>query len=142
MAKATVDDKVKVKYTGMLLDGTVFDDSKKGGPLEFKIGEKKLLPDFEDAVIGMEPGETKEIEIPAEKGYGKYNPDWIMEIKREDFPEHIIPENGQMLQFEHESGNVVNVVVTMVNDDLVAVDANHPLAGKDLKFSIELLEIA
>lgn len=142
MAKVQDGDLVKVHYTGKLEDGTVFDRSDENKPLQFVIGEGKIIPGFEEAVIGMEPGESKTVTIPAEKAYGPHQDKMVMTIDRKAVPENIDPMVDQTLQVRQKDGRTFNVKVTGVSEESVTLDANHPLAGKDLTFDIRLAEIA
>ena len=142
MPKAKMGDTVKVHYTGRLPDGTEFDSSNNEEPLEFKLGEGDVIPGFEQAVIGMEPGETKTAAISKDDAYGDYDDELILEVDLAEFPDNIAPEVGQHLQLRQEDGEPFAVVVTEVGDDAVTLDANHPLAGQDLTFEIKLLEIS
>jgi len=141
MAQAKTGDTVKVHYTGKLEDGTVFDTSADREPLEFKIGEKQLIPDFEQAVIGMEPGESKSIQIVSENAYGPHHEEMVMVVERKDIPEGLNPQVDQRLQVQQQSGQSFVVTVTAVSEASVTMDGNHPLAGKDLSFDIQLTEI-
>ena len=141
MEKAKQGDKVKVHYKGYLDDGTVFDSSFDQDPLEFTIGAGEIIPGFENAVVGMEIGETKTVDIPAQDAYGEYNDMARLEVPRENLPENINPEIGMVLQLTTPQNNTVLVRVIDMNDEIVTLDANHPLAGKDLKFEIKLLEL-
>ncbi|MFP4451797.1 MAG: peptidylprolyl isomerase [Desulfobacterales bacterium] len=139
--QAQQGDKVKIHYKGKLDDGSVFDSSEGRDPLEFKIGDGNIIPGVEEAVLGMEPEETKEATIPPEKAYGEYRDEMIIEVDRSQFPEHIDPEPGQQLELKQSEGQNVVVTVTDVGEEKVTLDANHPLAGKDLTFEITLQEI-
>lgn len=141
MAAAKKGDKVKVHYTGRLEDGTVFDTSAERGPYEFTIGQSKIVPGFAEAVIGMNPGQSKTVEIPAKKAYGLHRKDMIAVIERSKLPAHLNPEIGQRLRIDQADGQKIPATVIEVSDSTVTLDANHPLAGKDLVFDIELLEI-
>ena len=141
MATAKQGDTVKVHYTGKLEDGTVFDSSEGREPLEFTLGEGMLIPGFEQIVEGMSPGETRTGQISAEQAYGEHDDQMVLEVARESMPEDIEPEVGQELEIQHEGGQSFPVVITEVTDEVVTLDGNHPLAGKDLTFQIELLEI-
>lgn len=142
MAQAKTGDTVKVHYTGKLDDGTVFDTSADREPLEFKIGENQLIPDFEQAVIGMEPGESKSIQIASENGYGPHHEEMVMVVERKDIPEGLDPQVNQRLQVQQQNGQSFVVTVTDVSETNVTLDGNHPLAGQDLTFDIQLTEIA
>lgn len=141
MKLASKGDSVKVHYTGKLEDGTVFDSSKDREPLEFSIGERQVIKGFEEAVIGMAEGQSKTVEIPAEESYGPRRDDLVVTINRSQVPPDIELEEGLHLQMKQPSGTVFNVMVAEITDDTVTLDANHPLAGKDLTFDIELVEV-
>jgi len=141
MTQAKAGDKVKVHYTGKLADGTQFDTSADQDPLEFTLGAGEVIPGFEDAVLGMNPGDTKTATIPADNAYGDYDDELVLEVERNQFPPEITPEVGQRLQLHQGDGQVFGAVVTEVNGDTVTLDANHPLAGQELTFDIELVEI-
>ena len=136
-------DKIQVEYEGKFEDGTVFDASEKHGkPLEFKVGSGNVLKAFEEATIGMNEGEEKEITLPPKEAYGDYQNEYVMEIPIERFPSEVEPRVGQRFQVDQGDGKTFMVLVTQISDSSVTLDANHPLAGKDLIFDIELLEIA
>lgn len=141
MAEAKEKDKVRVHYTGKLEDGTVFDSSRERDPLEFTIGEERLIPGFEQAVVGMQPGETKVENVAAGEAYGPFRDELVQELSRKDFPDDITLSQGQRFEARTASGQPLMLTVVDVADDKVTVDANHPLAGKDLVFEIELVEI-
>ena len=141
MAEAKNGDTVKVHYTGKLDDGTVFDTSIDREPMQFTIGEGQLIPDFEQAAVGMNPGESKTIQIPAENAYGPHHQEMIMVVERSQFPEDLKPEVGQQLQVRQANSQDFVVTVIAVSDSNVTLDGNHPLAGKDLTFDIQLAEI-
>jgi len=142
MAEAKANDTVKVHYTGRLSDGTVFDSSLSREPLEFTIGQKMVIPGFEEGVIGMTVGETKTVRIASQDAYGPYLEDLVGSIKRAQIPPNIDLQTGAILQMQTPDGGTVLVVVKALTDETVTLDANHPLAGKDLAFEINLLEIA
>jgi FKBP-type peptidyl-prolyl cis-trans isomerase 2 len=141
MSKAKNGDTVKVHYTGKLDDGTVFDSSMDSEPLEFTLGEQKIIPGFEEAVEGMEAGEEKTVKIPPEQAYGDRREENVIDVERSSIPEDITPEPGMMLQLTLQDGSVANVVVADVKDEMVTLDGNHPLAGKELNFDIKLVEV-
>jgi peptidylprolyl isomerase/FKBP-type peptidyl-prolyl cis-trans isomerase SlpA len=141
VAKAKEGDTVQVHYTGKLKDGTVFDTSEEREPLSFTIGEERVIPGFEKAVVGMEPGDTKTEELPPEQAYGEHREDMVMELERDQLPDNLEPKVGQQLQLRMQNGQEVPVVITELGEESVTIDANHPLAGKDLVFEIELVEI-
>ncbi len=141
MAQAQQGDTVKIHYTGKLEDGSVFDSSEGHDPLEFTIGSGQVIPGFEEAVTGMAGGDKKEVTIPADKAYGQRNEEMIVQTPRDQIPADINPEVGQRLQIPGPGGETFIVQVTEVTDDYVTLDANPPLAGKDLTFAIELVSI-
>ena len=134
-------DKVQVHYTGRLDDGTVFDSSAGSEPLPFTVGERQVIPGFEHAVLGMNPGESKTVHIPADEAYGARHPEMLLEVDRDQFPADAPPEIGQQLGVEQPDGQVVPVLVTAVTAHTVTLDANHPLAGEALTFEIQLVQI-
>ncbi|MAF85055.1 MAG: peptidylprolyl isomerase [Dehalococcoidales bacterium] len=134
-------DTVKVHYTGTLEDGTTFDTSVGREPLEFTLGEGRVIPGFEEAVKGMQVGQSKTVTIPPERAYGLRLDDLVLVIEREQLPENLDPEVGQQLQMQQADARTTVVVVTDVSETTITVDANHPLAGKGLTFEIELVEI-
>ncbi len=141
MAPAKLGDTVKVHYTGKLDDGTVFDSSVDRNPLEFTIGESQVIPGFEQAVVGMVLDESKTIKISANEAYGLRHEEMVAEVERNQFPEGMQLEVGQELQLRQDDEQIIFVAVTNVSESTVTLDANHPLAGKDLTFDIELVEI-
>jgi FKBP-type peptidyl-prolyl cis-trans isomerase 2 len=141
MAQAKNGDTIKVHYTGRLKDGTVFDSSEGRDPMQFTLGAGKVIPAFEEAVIGMTPGESTNKDIPADQAYGPHREEMVVQVKKEQLPKNIDPKVGQRLQLVQPDERVIPVTVTEVNDSHVTLDANHPLAGKDLQFDIELVEI-
>lgn len=141
MMTAKNGDTVKVHYTGKLQDGTVFDSSMSREPLEFAIGSGNIIPGFENAVIGMNPGDSKTETIPAENAYGPHREEMVLVVERGQIPEDVAVEVGQQLQIRQQEGQVIPVIVTDISDSQVTLDANHPLAGEDLVFDIELVGI-
>jgi len=141
MAQAKHGDTVKVHYTGKLEDGTVFDTSINRDPLQFTIGEGQIIPGFEQAVVGMNPGESKTTKVPADKAYGSHHKKRVLVVDRNQFPVDLKPEVGQKLQIRRTDGQTIVVTVTDVSESSVTLDANHPLAGKDLTFDIQLIEL-
>ncbi|MCL5997121.1 MAG: peptidylprolyl isomerase [Chloroflexi bacterium] len=141
MTQAKAGDTVKVHYTGKLDDGTVFDTSNESDPLEFTLGEGQVIPGFEQAVMGMNPGDSKTTKIPADNAYGPHRPEMVLAVERAQFPAHIEPELDQQLQIRQPDGQTFVVRVTDVNESAVTLDANHPLAGQDLTFDIQLVEV-
>lgn len=141
MSEAKSGDKVRIHYTGTLEDGSTFDSSQGRDPLEFTLGSGQVIPGFDKAVTGMSVGDEKTVEIGADDAYGAHNPDGLQSFPRDKVPEDIPLELGTRLQLSTPSGQPVMVTVAEVNDEEVKLDANHPLAGKDLTFKIELMEI-
>lgn len=141
MIKAEKGNTVKVHYVGTLDSGTQFDSSRGNVPLEFKIGEGELLKKFEDAVIGLQPGESVNIKIPAAEGYGERRDDLVITVDKDRLSPELNPEIGMKLQSKTSNGNPVILSVIEIQEKAIVVDANHELAGLDLNFSIELLEI-
>ncbi len=142
MAQANEGDEVQVHYTGKLEDGTIFDSSEDGEPLSFTIGENRVIPGFEEAVTGMEPGDSKTTEVEPEQAYGEHREDMVMEMDRDQIPGEVDPEVGQQLQLRLENGQTVPVLITALGEDTVTIDANHPLAGRKLIFDIEVVDVA
>jgi peptidylprolyl isomerase len=141
MTQAKTGDTIAVEYTGKLDDGTVFDSSVGKDPLQFTLGTGAVIPGFEEAVIGMDTGDSKTVTIPAEEAYGEHNPDLVMVFERERIPPELTVEVGQQLQLQQDNGRAVPVVVTDLSSSEVTLDANHPLAGEDLTFDIQLVAI-
>ena len=134
-------DTVNVHYTGKLEDGTVFDSSVEREPLEFTLGAGTIVPGFEEAVRGMQAGQSKTVTIPSQEAYGPRHDEMVLVIERTELPPELKPDVGQQLQMQQPDGRAVSVLVTDVSETTITIDANHPLAGKDLTFEIELLEI-
>ncbi len=142
MAQVKNGDQVTVHYTGRLDDGTVFDSSEVHGPLAFRVGDGQVITGFENAVTGMTPGEKRTVKIPATEAYGPKREELMVEVDRERLPQDIEPAVGKTLEIRQPDGQVIVVRIVDVTDQKVCLDANHPLAGQDLTFDIELLEIA
>lgn len=140
MASAKSGDTVRVHYTGKLEDGSVFDSSDGRDPLEFTVGSGQVIPGFDQAVAGMSPGEEREIRIPAAEAYGDRKDDLVIIVERAQLPPDIEPAVGQQLQLSQE-GRAFVVTVADVNEQNITLDANHPLAGEDLTFELQLVEI-
>ncbi|MBN1521931.1 MAG: peptidylprolyl isomerase [Candidatus Aureabacteria bacterium] len=141
MVQAKMGDRVKVHYKGTLDNGDVFDSSYERHPIEFTIGEQKLIPGFESALVGMNEGEKKTVNVLSDEAYGQAQADLIAVVKKDRLPSNIEPCVGQVLQVTSQGGAIINFAITDMTDDTVTLDANHPLAGKDLLFEIELLQI-
>ncbi|MDZ7714987.1 MAG: peptidylprolyl isomerase [Balneolaceae bacterium] len=137
-------DTVKVHYTGKLGDGTVFDTSReREEPLEFTLGQGQLIPGFEKAVVGMDVGDSTSVDIPSDEAYGERRDDLEIEVPKAELPDNVDPQVGMQLQMQQQqNGQAIPVQITDVGEENVTLDANHPLAGKDLTFDIELVEIS
>ena len=142
MATAKPGDTVSIHYTGILDDGSEFDSSAGREPLQFTIGGGRVMPGFEQAVIGMAPGDSKTVTIPSEEAYGPYREEMVQEITRNSLPPELAPQIGMQLRAATATGQPVTLTVVDMSESAITVDANHPLAGKDLTFDIKLLEIA
>jgi len=141
MSKAKKGDNVKVHYKGRLTNGEQFDSSEGREPLAFTVGAGQMIKGFDDAIPGMEVGEKKTINIPAKDAYGEKNADAIIEFPKSNIPEDMKLEPGMKLQLQNQAGQPIPVVVSEIKDDVVVLDANHELAGKELVFDIELVRI-
>jgi peptidylprolyl isomerase len=165
MATAKKGDKVKINYTGTLEDGSIFDTTLdehghsdcceegsdcgcdddgcgcESGPMELTIGNEDFFPQIEEALVGMAPGEKKTIVIPAEDAFGEYDEEEVFAISREQLTGDIVPEVGMELELTGDDDEPVEVTVVEVTEETLTVDANHPLAGEDITYEIELLEI-
>ncbi len=133
-------DQIRVNYVGCFENGSTFDSSEGREPLEFTVGAEQVIAGFDRAVIGLKPGESCKVVIAPEDGYGVHVPDMVAEVER-----HLIPDNeqlilGSMLEVSMEDGQTLEVQVVELSDDVVVLDGNHPLAGKDLHFEIEIIE--
>jgi len=140
-AQAKNGDTVKVDYTGTLENGTVFDTSVGGEPLNFTLGAGQVIPGFEKAVLGMKVGESKTVTIPAAEAYGQYNDNWVEVVNRENLTNIPNPEVGEQLQGPRPDGNIGVGTITNVTNTTITVDFNSPLAGKNLTFEIKLISI-
>ena len=139
--KAKKGSKVKVEYTGKFEDGTIFDSSKNHGqPLEFEVGAGMVVPGFDNAVLGMEKGEEKEVTIPAKEAYGEHTDELVKDVPKNKMPEGV--EEGMVLGMSLPNGHQIPARVVQVTDSHVKIDLNHPLAGKTLIFEIKLVEIS
>lgn len=133
--------KVKLHYTGTLDDGTVFDSSKDKIPLEFVVGGGQVIKGFEQGVVGMKAGEKKTIHITSDNAYGAYNPANIGEYPKDKVPKEMKLEIGAKLFLEAPNGGIAIATVKQIKNETILLDLNHPLAGKDLNFDVEILEI-
>lgn len=141
MAGAANGNKVSVHYTGTLQDGSQFDSSLGRDPLQFELGAGSVIPGFEKAVVGMEVGEKRNFTIPSAEAYGAHDPSLVQDVPRSDLPPEMDIQLGSRLSATAQGGQEIALVVTGVTDESVRVDANHPLAGEDLTFEIELVEV-
>jgi len=141
MSQAQNGNKVQVHYKGSLEDGTVFDESHPEKPLEFQVGSGQVIAGFDKAVEGMNTGESKTVKIASSDAYGDRRDDLVLSVARDRIPPDIDVSVGQRLQMERNDGHKVPVTVTEVTDENVTLDANHPLAGKDLTFEIKLVKV-
>lgn len=134
-------DVVHVHYHGTLNDGSTFDSSEGRDPLSFTVGSGQVIQGFDDALLDMSIGEKKTVNIPVEQAYGNRTEDMVIEFPKDQFPDDVTPQEGQALHISDAEGNIVPVVVSEVREETVMLDANHPLAGQDLTFEIELVSI-
>jgi peptidylprolyl isomerase len=141
MQQVKSGDTVRVHYHGKLTDGTTFDSSEGREPLEFEVGSGSVIAGFDSGVTGMQVGEKKTINIPVDEAYGQKQDDLLMEFPLDRFPADMQPEIGMQLNMSNGSGQNFPVIIREVREDSVVLDANHPLAGEDLTFDLELVEI-
>ena len=141
MTEVKSGDKVAIHYTGTLLDGTTFDSSEGRDPLEFEVGSGQIIPGLDGALPGMAVGEKKVVKVPSTEAYGAVNPEMRPAVPREGIPADIPLEIGTQLQMQTPDGQALPVTVVDVDEATVTLDANHPLAGKDLQFDIEVVSI-
>ena len=132
---------VSVHYTGTLTSGEVFDSSLERKPLKFTLGKGQLIPGFERAIMGLSVGEKVTTNIPSKEAYGEHNPEMILQVPNNQLPPELDAQVGMQLQLNQPNGQVIPVQITQVKAEMVTIDANHPLAGKDLNFDIEIIEI-
>ncbi len=142
MAQAKIGDTVKVHYNGKLDTGVLFDTSSGSDPMQFELGCGNLIQGFEEAVVGMRPGESKTVQIPPEKAYGRYREDRVFKIDKKDLPDDIVPAQGMTLEVCASNGVMVPVEISEIEDSTITLDANHPLCEQTLTFEITLVEIA
>ena len=141
MTQAKAGDTVRVHYEGQLSDGTIFDSSLKREPIEFILGQDTVIPGFEQAVIGMEVGGSKDISIPPAEGFGEYSEDLLVNIEKTILPPDINPELGMQLEVSSKEETPRVFIIADIAKDSITLDGNHPLAGKEIAFKITLLEI-
>ncbi|MDP5231785.1 MAG: peptidylprolyl isomerase [Cellulophaga sp.] len=142
MSKVKENDTVKVHYTGKLTNGQVFDSSLEREPLQVTLGQKSLIPGFENGLINMELNEKKTVVIPAEEAYGEVQKELFQKVPLSELPEEIKPEVGMGLMAKNPDGTERQLRITDVRKDAIIIDANHPLAGEELTFELEVIEIA
>jgi len=143
MAKAKNGDKVTVHYTGKFEDGKVFDTSLDGQPLSFELGNGHVIQGFNDAVVGMEPGESKTVTISPDKAYGDYKKELVIKVEKSKLPPDTDPQIGQKLSANHSGNDTkINFTIVEIEDDVLTLDANHVLSGRNLVFDIELVEVS
>lgn len=140
MERASAGDTVRVHYTGTLADGSVFDSSRGRDPLEFKLGEGGVIAGFDAAVTGMTTGEERQVIIAANEAYGEHRPDLVFNVPRDQFPEGMEPQIGLEVQLSQGDQRAI-ARISEVGAETVTLDANHPLAGRDLTFDLQLVEI-
>jgi FKBP-type peptidyl-prolyl cis-trans isomerase 2 len=141
MNQVKENNTVKVNYTGKLADGQVFDSSEGKEPIEFTLGQGQLIPGFEKGLIDMKLNEKKTITVTKEEAYGDINKDLIQEVKKTELPQDMTPEVGMGLVSKSPDGQEMNLMVVEVKDESIVIDGNHPLAGKELVFDLEVIEI-
>ena len=141
MTQVKTGDTVHIHYTGTLTDGTTFDSSEGREPLSFQVGSGQIIPGLDSAIPGMTVGDKKTVNVACDEAYGQVNPEMTQAVPRADIPADIPLETGTRLQMQTQNGQVIPVTVTAVDDSTVTLDANHPLAGQDLTFNIELVKI-
>ena len=141
MNQVKENNTVKVNYTGKLSDGQIFDSSEGREPIEFTLGQGQLIPGFEKGLIDMKLNEKKTITIPKEEAYGDVNKDLIQEVKKTELPQDMAPEVGMGLVSKTPDGQEMNLMVVEVRKETIVIDGNHPLAGKELVFDLEVLAI-
>jgi peptidylprolyl isomerase len=142
MKTARIGDTVKVHYTGKFKDGKVFETSEDREPKQFTIGKSEIIPGLEKAVVGMKTGESKTVALPAEEAFGPYRKELVQVLDRNIMPTDMEPKEGETVQALQENGRKVEVTIKEVSPSTVTLDANHPLAGKDLIFNIRLVAVA
>ena len=142
MTKIKLGDHVSIEYTGTLSDGQVFDSSVGKDPIEFNVGEGQVIPGFEQAVVGMEQGQEKTFTIEADQAYGPVRQEMILLVPREKMPPSPEPTVGMQMGLRTQEGNTLPARITKVENGIVTIDVNHPLAGQDLTFKIKVVKVA
>jgi peptidylprolyl isomerase len=141
MTDAKQGDTVRIHYTGTLSDGSTFDTSQGRAPLEFTVGAGEIIHGLDRAIPGMSVGDRKTVRVPSDEAYGAHDPKGVQSVPRAEVPDHIPLDPGTQLEVQTGDGRRLPVIVTGVTPEEVVLDANHPLAGKDLTFEVELVEI-
>ncbi len=141
MVKAKQGDTVRVHFTIKYSDGTLFESTSDNSPLECKIGDKVLVSGFEKALIGMSPGEKKSIKLDPGQAYGPHRGEMVVELSRDQLPSGVTPESGKRIKLGNKKDGSNEALIIDVSESSVTIDTNHPLAGMDLVFEIELIEI-
>ncbi len=141
MSQANKGDTVKVHYKAKLDDGSVVDSSEGRDPLEVTLGEGKVIKGVEEALLGMEEGQSKTAAVPADEAYGPHREEWVVTVERTKLPDDLDPQVGDQLQIKQSDGQAIPVRVTEISDETVTLDANHPLAGEDLTFELEVIKV-
>jgi peptidylprolyl isomerase len=141
MNPAKIGDTATVHYKGTLKDGSVFDTSENQEPLNFTLGKNEMIPGFENAIIGLTKGESKTFTLTPDEAYGEQDDDMILNMPRSEFPPEIDPEVGMVLKVTNEDDEDTHLMVTEMTDEMITLDGNHPLAGEDLTFEINVVEI-
>jgi FKBP-type peptidyl-prolyl cis-trans isomerase 2 len=141
MEKAKDGDTVSIHYTGMLESGEVFESTKERNPIEITLGNRRVIPGVEKGILGMSVGETKTFEVSPEEGFGEKMQEFKTDVKRGDLPEQMTPVIGQPLKVEQPDGESFVMFISDMNEETVTLDANHPLAGQTLTFTVELLAV-
>lgn len=142
MTQVKTGDTVGIHYTGTLLDGTTFDSSEGRDPLEFEVGSGQIITGLDEALPGMSVGDKKTVEVPCAEAYGPINPEMRQAVPREGIPDDVPLDIGTQLNVQTPEGQAMQVMVVAVDEATVTIDANHPLAGQDLKFDIEVMSIS
>lgn len=141
MQEARIGNRARIHYTVTLKSGKTVGSSRGGQPLSFTIGKGKVLKGLEQGIIGMQPGQVKDLEISPEQGYGTRNEDMVMQLDRSKFPADIMLEKGRVVQYRSETQEVVNLLIRDFDDNTITVDANHPLAGETLLYKVHLVSL-
>jgi FKBP-type peptidyl-prolyl cis-trans isomerase 2 len=142
MTAVTTGRKIKVHYTGTFDDGEVFDSSRQAQqPFEFEVGAGQVIPGFDNAVVGMKVGETKQVRLTEDEAYGPYNQEMVFDADPNQFEDGLSPEVGQQFQTQMQDGTPLLLTVKAVSEDKITLDANHPMAGKALNFDLEVIEV-